>query len=268
MDHLEQSSTSLKILLAMDNPPKILTQALDGHHLEILPDPNRLLDYVSRNGYHILVMGNEIERVRGVKDADPRLEVFLVGNHELDVVGALKVGASACFLEPIEIREVRKSVEEISEMIQVRRETVEIEKELKNHYTFAGVVAKNPQMLEVLSFLRRIAPFYRSVLICGETGTGKEVISNALHSLSTAKKPLVSCNCPTIANNLIESTLFGHQRGAFTGALDTQKGLFEVAARWDTRSRRSGGTPPGLPASAFAGNGRRGFPTPWQLPVP
>ena len=217
MDNLGQASTTLKILLAMDNPPETLIQALDGHHLEILPDPSQLPDYVSRNGYHLLVMGNEIERVSVVKNADPRLEVFLVGNHKLDVEGALQIGASACFHEPIKIREVRKSLEQIAELIQVRRETVQIEKELKNHYTFAGVVGKNPQMLEILNFLRRIAPFYRSVLICGETGTGKEIVSRALHFLSTQDKhPLVTCNCSSLGNNVISHAINLEKSGMFT----------------------------------------------------
>ncbi len=85
-------------------------------------------------------------------------------------------------------------------------------------------------MLEIFSLIRRIAPYYKTVLISGETGTGKEVIANALHASSPwAKHPFLTCNCGGLVENLIESELFGHQKGAFTGADRDKAGLFEAA---------------------------------------
>jgi len=112
----------------------------------------------------------------------------------------------------------------------MRRETAELERLLNTKYTFAGLVGRNPEMLEVFSLIRRIAPYYKTVTIMGETGTGKELIAKAIHSLSpVAKGPFVICNCGGIVEGLIESEFFGYVKGSFTGAIKDKTGLFEAA---------------------------------------
>ena len=118
----------------------------------------------------------------------------------------------------------------MDEVQTTRRETAELEKLLDSKYRLEGVIGKNPRMLEIFNFLRRIAPYYQTITIMGETGTGKEIIAKALHALSPASKgPFVVCNCGGLMENLIESELFGHTKGAFTGAVSEKAGLFEAA---------------------------------------
>jgi transcriptional regulator with PAS, ATPase and Fis domain len=115
-------------------------------------------------------------------------------------------------------------------MFEIRSETARLEEQLDSKYTFAGLVARNPKMLEICSFTRRIAPYFKMVTIMGETGTGKEVVARAVHSLSARQKdPLLVCNCGGFVESLIESELFGHKQGSFTGAIKDKVGMFEAA---------------------------------------
>src|SRR5262249_33021822 len=96
--------------------------------------------------------------------------------------------------------------------------------------TFEGMVGSAPRMVELFSFIERLAPYPTTALITGESGTGKELVARAIHRLSSrSQRPLVVCNCTTLAPTLIETELFGHVRGAFTGADRDRKGLFEAA---------------------------------------
>jgi transcriptional regulator with GAF, ATPase, and Fis domain len=91
-------------------------------------------------------------------------------------------------------------------------------------------VGRNPRMLDIFTFLRRAAPYYKTVTIMGETGTGKEVIAKVLHALSPGEaEPFVVCDCGALVENLLESELFGHKKGSFTGAIEDRTGLFETA---------------------------------------
>ncbi len=115
-------------------------------------------------------------------------------------------------------------------MCAVRSEMALLEEQLDQKYTFAGIVGRNPKVLDIISFIKRIAPYYKTVAITGETGTGKEVVARALHSLSSNHgDPFVTSNCAGYVETLIESELFGHQKGSFTGAIGDKMGLFEAA---------------------------------------
>jgi DNA-binding NtrC family response regulator len=195
------SSSELSVLMAINDPPAVLTRALRGHKVEKIDDSNKVLDYVSHDGYDLVLLDSELDKVKMVKGIDPRLEIILISEHKIDINEALKSGVSACFNKRLEMQAIQNSLKKISDLVQLRRETEGKESELLNLYTFAGLVGKNPQFLEILTFIQRIAPYYKSVLICGETGTGKEVIARALHFLSTQNKhPLVTCNCPSFGN--------------------------------------------------------------------
>ncbi len=92
------------------------------------------------------------------------------------------------------------------------------------------MVSKNPEMLDIFTLIKRIAPYYRTMLIEGATGTGKEVLAKAVYKLSPAsREPFIVCNCSGLVENLIESELFGHMKGSFTGAVSNKEGLFEAA---------------------------------------
>ncbi|MBI3812195.1 MAG: sigma-54-dependent Fis family transcriptional regulator, partial [Nitrospirae bacterium] len=161
---------------------------------------------------------------------DPRAEVILFGKGNENALEAVKQGAAAYFKIPVDIEGLQNVVNAIQEFVEIRKETGELEKRLTDKYNFCGIVSRNPLMLEIFSLIRRIAPYYKTVLIMGETGTGKEVIANALHASSPwSKHPFLVCNCGGLVENLIESELFGHQKGAFTGADRDKAGLFEAA---------------------------------------
>ncbi len=191
-----------------------------------------LLSTVAQKSYDVVMIGDNIEFLKSIKHRDPRPEVILFGDGQVDVVDALREGASGCFSTSVDTEEFRKLLERIRELVALRVETATLESELTRKYTFRGIVGRNPQMLEVFSFIRRIAPYYRTVTITGETGTGKELIARAIHETSPVKdEPFVTFNCGGVVETLIESELFGHKKGAFTGAVADKKGLFETARR-------------------------------------
>jgi transcriptional regulator with PAS, ATPase and Fis domain len=110
----------------------------------------------------------------------------------------------------------------------MRQRTLRLDQELIEAYQFEGMVGRSPLMLEVYAKIRRIAPHFRTVLVTGATGTGKELVAKALHHLSpVARGPFVVCNCSALVDNLVETELFGYARGAFTGAIQDKAGLFE-----------------------------------------
>jgi two-component system response regulator PilR (NtrC family) len=220
----------MRILLAIKNPSGEIIKLLEGHEVEVLDNKEVASQKVAENLYDLVLLEDGLDELRSVKAQDPRVEVILFGDSEGDAVEAIKQGASAYFPLPVEIERLRERVCGIQEMFDIRRETAELERQLGEKYTFAGVVAKNPQMLDIFNFIRRIAPYYSTVAIIGETGTGKEEIAKAVHSTSPASKnPFVVCNCGALVEDLIESELFGHKKGSFTGAISDKMGLFEAA---------------------------------------
>lgn len=220
----------LNILLAVQDTDGAIKSALKNHKLDVPPLNTSIEDLVAKNNYHLIIVKGKLELLRSLKASDPRAEVILFGDGNEDTLEAVKQGAAAYFKFPVEIERLQSVVNQIQEFVDVRKETGELEKRLTDKYNFCGIVSRNPLMLEIFSLIRRIAPYYKTVLIMGETGTGKEVIANALHASSPfSKHPFLICNCGGLVENLIESELFGHQKGAFTGADRDKAGLFEAA---------------------------------------
>jgi transcriptional regulator with GAF, ATPase, and Fis domain len=110
-----------------------------------------------------------------------------------------------------------------------RRRVRVLEEQLLKDLEFHGIVGKSPAMLEVFDFARKVARHYTNVLLAGLTGSTKELVARAIHQLSPVSQKLAVCNCSALVDTLLESQLFGHMRGAFTGATDTRPGLFEYA---------------------------------------
>jgi len=220
----------LTILVVPKKKSRVLAALLGGHSVEMFDcgESEALLQKIARNHYDTILLEDNAGLLSSVKAADPRAEVVLIGG-EVDAVEAVRKGAAAYFpgLDPDGLR---KSIDAINELAEVRRETAELEKELFDKYTFAGVVGRNPRMLDIFNFLRRIAPYFNAVTIMGETGTGKEEIARALHSICPAAKgPFIACNCGGLVESLVESEFFGHVKGSFTGAVRDKAGIFEMA---------------------------------------
>jgi two-component system NtrC family response regulator len=132
--------------------------------------------------------------------------------------------------KPIDQVRLRKALDDVAALYDQRRRVKALEEQLLKDLEFHGIVGKSPVMLEVFDFARKVARHYTNVLLVGPTGTGKELVARAIHQISpVSQQKLAVCNCSAMVDTLLESQLFGHVRGAFTGATDTRPGLFEYA---------------------------------------
>ncbi len=220
-----------KILLAFRNPADEITQRfIKDYDVDILSADQSPVEIQKKKLYDIILLEDELAVLKALKLADPRVEVIQF-DRDTDPVEAVKAGAYAHFDQATISDAVTHAIEQINSQMEIRKETAALEQVLSAKYQFQGIVGKNPNMLELFNFIRRIAPYYRSVTVIGETGTGKERIARAIHQESpVAKRPFVTLNCGSIVKELIESELFGHAKGAFTGAVQDKVGLFEAAA--------------------------------------
>src|SRR5262245_20403066 len=147
-------------------------------------------------------------------------------------VDALKSGAYDYLTKPIDPQRLRILLDKIVERQGTRREVKLLRRQLREHGTFGRLVGASPRMRKVYQILEQAAPTSASVLICGESGTGKELVAQTITQLSPrASMPFVAINCAAIPETLLESEIFGHERGAFTGAVDRREGCFELADR-------------------------------------
>jgi DNA-binding NtrC family response regulator len=199
--------------------------------IDELKEDESLLKVIANKSYDLILLEDEIDMISQIKTIDPRAEVIIFGDREEEVLEAIKQGAYAYFSFPVDIERLKDAIESIADMFALRQENAKLEKQLCRNYTFFnGAVGKNPRMLEIFTFLKRIAPYYKTLTIMGESGTGKEVIAKALDSLSLGSKNLFTvCDCGALVETLVESELFGHKKGAFTGAVADKTGVFEAA---------------------------------------
>jgi two-component system response regulator HydG len=162
----------------------------------------------------------------------PDAEVILITGHGTinSAVTAMQYGAYNYLTKPLDINELRAVVNKATERQRLARSNVELRRQLNEKFGFEGVIGNSPQMHRAISILRQIAPTSATVLIQGESGTGKELVAKAIHTNSPRKsKPFVPLNCAAISEGLLEGELFGHVKGAFTGAVADRKGRFEYA---------------------------------------
>lgn len=167
-----------------------------------------------------------------VKEYDALLDVILVGNSldKREIMELINSGAKDYLPVPFDTENIIRILEGIHSKKALRRETLLLERKLGKKYQFHSIVGKTPQMLEIFSLVEKISKYFTCVLLTGETGTGKELVAHAIHTLSRPKNTeFVICDCSSIPDNLFESELFGYVKGAFTGADRDKKGLFEEA---------------------------------------
>lgn len=167
-----------------------------------------------------------------VKEADPEMVMIMVtafGSTDT-AVEAMKLGAYDYIQKPFKIDEIKIILRQALEKRSLKMENVQLKKELGTKYAFDNIIGGAPPMLRIYEMVKRVANTKSSVLITGESGTGKELIARAIHYNGPLKdKPFVTVNCGAIPENLMESEMFGHKKGSFTGAIADKKGLFEVA---------------------------------------
>jgi two-component system response regulator HydG len=173
-----------------------------------------------------------LDVLRAIREVSPRCKVVLItGFGTIDgAVEAVKLGALDYVTKPLDLQRLRSLLAAVREEAAQRREVLTLEGDLAERLEFCGMVGRGPAMQELFGLIRRLAPHVRTALISGETGTGKELAARALHKLGPrSTKRFVTVNCSAVVETLFESELFGHMRGAFTGATEHKAGLFETA---------------------------------------
>jgi len=145
-------------------------------------------------------------------------------------VEAMKEGAYDYLTKPVDLQRLKILLDKIVERMETLREVKALRRQLREHGTFGTMIGNSPEMRKIYSVVEQAAPTGASVLITGESGTGKELVAQTIHQLSPrASHPFVAINCAAIPETLLESEIFGHEKGAFTGAADRRQGCFELA---------------------------------------
>ncbi len=239
-----QASTAPPIqVLIVDNDPahaEAVAASLDrvGYACTVATSGEEGARLVERDVFEIVITDLKMNDVDGLeilartKKALPDAEVILVTGHGTvqSAVTAMQEGAFNYLLKPLDLKQLRSVTDKAAGSLHLRRANVELNRRLDEKFGFEGVVGSSPQMLDLIARLRRIAPTDATVLIEGATGTGKELVAAALHQNSPRKKrPFVALNCAALSENILESELFGHIKGAFTDASTDRVGKFEYA---------------------------------------
>jgi DNA-binding NtrC family response regulator len=173
-----------------------------------------------------------METLERIVEFDPSIEVILMTAHYSteSAVEAIKKGASDYLNKPVSIALLRERIGKLMEEARQRQRALAVDSELLSTCQFQDMVGRSPVMWEMFARIRRVAPHFRTALVTGATGTGKELVARALHRLSPVSGGrYVVCNCSAVVETLFESELFGYVKGAFTGANADKMGLFEYA---------------------------------------
>ncbi|MFN3740566.1 MAG: sigma-54-dependent transcriptional regulator [Thermodesulfovibrionales bacterium] len=210
----------------------------EGYSIDLATDAESGLELIDRALYDLIITDiilpgmNGIELLKKVKERYPdQIVIIITAYASLETaVEALRSGAHDYVIKPIIHEEIKQIVRNALKQRALQRENVLLKKELERHYDFSHIIGESPAIKKIIEEVKKIANAKSNVLLLGETGTGKELIARAIHfSSNRAEKPFIPINCSAIPENLLESELFGHVRGAFTGAVSSKRGLFEEA---------------------------------------
>lgn len=225
-----------------DDPAQLemLTDQIGSFGYEAIPtsEPEEALRLVRAGKCKLVLADVHMPGISGYEFLDQALRcdpgvhvVMITGDYTLDsALDAIRRGATDFLPKPIERARLKRTLDEAAALYDQRRRVKALEEQLLKDLEFHGIVGKSPAMLEVFDFARKVARHYTNVLLAGPTGTGKELVARAIHQISPVNQQrLAICNCSALVDTLLESQLFGHVRGSFTGATDTRPGLFEYA---------------------------------------
>ncbi|MBI3405797.1 MAG: sigma-54-dependent Fis family transcriptional regulator [Acidobacteria bacterium] len=230
-------------ILVVDDEAEIregleLLLGTEGYTVTLADDGDKGLTTLEDHPFDLVLLDvnlpgrNGLELLQEIRRRDPQLSVVLItayGSIEM-ARAAFKSGAMDYITKPWSNDELLAQVAQAVEGRRLRDENVQLKRAFKQRYNFPNIIGKSEKMLKVLDLVTQVAPSRSTVLITGESGTGKELIAKAIHSASTrADKAFVPVNSGSIPVDLLESQLFGHVKGAFTSAIASKKGLFEVA---------------------------------------
>lgn len=232
-------------ILVIDDEPDIregletlLTQ--ENYRIELAVNANDGLKRLENSSYDLVLLDlmmpdksgmQVLEEVRARDHETPIFMITAYGSVEV-AVEALKRGANDYFSKPWDNEKLLIEIDRMISKRRLERENLELKRALKQRYSFPNIVGKSERMLKILDLVAQVAASRATILITGETGTGKELIANAIHAHSArAEHPFVPVHSGSVPPDLLESALFGHVKGAFTGAVASRKGYFEIANR-------------------------------------
>lgn len=233
----------LPALVVIDDDPTaidLVRGALESRRVDVIgfTSPALGLESVERDRPDIVLLGlkmpdlNGLEVLERIMQVAPSTDVILTTEDYSteSAVRAIQMGATDYWTKPLDLDRLHSRLDIWLEERHRYDQRLRLDTELTRAYDFHGIVGRSPSLLDMFTKLRRIAPHFQTVLVRGDTGTGKELVANALHKLSPrAKRPLVVCNCAALVDTLVESELFGYVKGAFTGANEDRLGMIEAA---------------------------------------
>lgn len=212
---------------------------LDGYDVMLASDGREALDRIEEGDIDLVITDLKMPRLSGeelMKDAlenYPYLPIIILTGHGTieNAVEAMRNGAYDFITKPLNIDKLSLIVKRALENSSLKRQNRELLNQLKKKYSFENIIGKSAPMKKVFEIVELVAPSRANVLIYGESGTGKEMIADAIHHNSPRRdKPYVKVHCAALPETLLESELFGHEKGAFTGAIMRKRGRFELAS--------------------------------------
>ncbi|MGB2780758.1 MAG: sigma-54 dependent transcriptional regulator [Phycisphaerae bacterium] len=209
-----------------------------GHTCTVVTDGRQALERLATDAFDLVVTdlvmegADGMEVLRRAKQEDAQTEVILVTGHGTieTAVQAIRQGAYDYITKPLNVGDLRNRAAKALEHRRLLRRTEQLSQQLQERFGFEGIIGHSPAMQRVIQTCRQVAPTDATILIEGESGTGKELVAKALHNNSLRKdKNFVALNCAALSEGILESELFGHEKGAFTGAVARRRGRFEHA---------------------------------------
>ena len=231
-----------KILVADDEPS--MREFLDimlkkeGYKVSLASNGEEVSKLIEKDIFDLALLDIRMPKLDGIsalkkiKAISPETIVIMITAYASadTAIKAMKEGAYDYITKPFKVEEIKLIIKNALEKKNLQRENTLLKQVVRDRYHFENIIGQSPKMLNLYDLLEKIAPTKTNILITGESGTGKELVAKAIHYNSPRKeKPFVTLNCGAIPESLIESELFGHMKGAFTDAIATRKGLFEVA---------------------------------------
>ena len=210
----------------------------DGHRITVAESGKKAIELVDQSAFDLVISDikmfhmSGVEVLRYVKQTDPSIPVIMITAFASaeTAVEALRLGAYDYLTKPFKIDELKANIKNALEKRRLKEQVVHLKRELKQKHGLDNMLGASSKILELFEHIKSVAVTNSTVLITGESGTGKELAARAIHVRSPrSTEEFVSINCGALPETLLESELFGHIKGSFTGATTNHKGLFEVA---------------------------------------